>query len=708
MQNITIPTQLCKPEFRFLRLNTKLKTPIPNVSWKGGMPYNDVELIDHIQKGGNYGIIGGHGNLCILDIDNHEVADILKNDLHTLTVKTCGGTNHFYFIVKEELYNQVLRDNIGEVRVKNYYVVGPNCFAVDEKKGHEGTYEIISDVPIREISKEEFEKIIEPYKRESRSEGVEILDFQDNDVSRSAYEFGEVIRLIKKGYTKEQVFQKMQAFAKWSTAHPQYRELTYSKALSKVPTVEQDINELKNIVWGLLHEKKTSEAIELMADKFLERRNIFTIKDDHSPEMWIYEEGIYVENGFCEINKWVHSFFGKHYKLNTATKIKEKIIAMTYIDQKDFFQNKYPHLLPVKNGLINLRTGDLEEFDRDKILFSKLDIEYKKDAEIKKIDEFIKDIVNFDEENKEYQTIQEFFGLCLYKEYFITKALMLLGPGSNGKTALLNLLTRLLGVQNISTLSIDEMNSRGFSTSELFGKMANICGELNAKTLSDTDMFKQLTGGETIGANRKFKSVIYFKNYAKLISACNTLPKTKDITDGFFRRWILLEFHNRFVDKEKYESMTKEEIIVGRVKIADPNILDKICTKEEMEGLLVWCLKGLQNLIINKRFTHYEDIDVLRCRWIEKSSSFMEFANKYLEYTGDKDEYVFKEDVDSQYCLYCNIKKIPAESINVQKKYLQDIFGAVEKTRTKKEDNFGSVQKRAYIAMRMKPLEESE
>lgn len=699
--NIRIPEQLQQKDFRFLRLQHNAKTPLPDIAWKGGLPYNDILLENHIAQGGNYGVIGGHGSLCILDIDNLEVARKLSEQLNTFTVKTCGGTNHFYFIIHENMENCVLKGDIGEVRVKNYYVVGPHCYAIDAKKNHEGSYDITNDIPIRTISAQDFHAIIEPYKRSALT--TDIIDFKNDDTSRSAQEFGEVIRLITKGYTKEQVFQKMMAFAKWSTAHPQYRELTYNKALERVPKANEDIIQFRKRVWELLKDKKDNEAIDLMASRFLETRNIYTIKDDHKPEMWIYEDGIYVQNGFCEINKWVNEFFGKFYQLIKANKIKEKVIAMTYIDQQEFFKNNNPHLLPVKNGLLNLRTGELESFDQDKIFFSKLKYKYNPDAQISQIEDFIREIVMDDEQ---YNTIQEFFGLCLYKEYTFPKALMLLGPGSNGKTALLNLLTRLIGVENIATLSLEQMNSKGFTTAELFGKMANICGELPAKTLEDTDMFKQITGGETIGANRKFKTVIYFKNYAKLISACNKLPKTKDLSDGFFRRWILLEFTNRFVNEEKYHQYTPEERRINNIKLADNDILNKISSDEEMEGFLLWCHQGLSRLLATKKFSGDDNTETLRCRWIEKSSTFMEFAHKYIQYTGDKLDYEFKDDVDSQYCMYCKIKNILPESVNAQKKYLFDVFGSIEKTRTRKTDDFGSVQQRAYIAIKMLPMEE--
>ncbi len=282
---------------------------------------------------------------------------------------------------------------------------------------------------------------------------------------------------------------------------------------------------------------------------------------------------------------------------------------------------------------------------------------------------------------------------------------MLLGPGSNGKTALLNLLSRFLGVRNISTLSIENMTSKGFSMSELFGKMANICGEISSKTLTDTDMFKQLTGGETIGADRKFKSVIYFKNYAKIISACNKLPKTKDSADGFFRRWLLEEFENKFVDEKIYNRLSPDEIELGKIKKADPNILNKVCIKEEMEGLLIWALEGLQELIINERFTYCDDnVDNLRLKWFEKSSSFAKFMNEYITNTGNKKDSIFKDDVDNQYSTYCSINKLTIESVFVQKKLLSELFGTVEKLRTKKEENFGNVTKRAYIGITMKNI----
>lgn len=701
---INIPNQLKNPEYRFLRLTPKSKVPIPGVAWKQTkLEYNNTILLNHLEQDGNYGVIGGHGNLCLLDIDDGEISKKLFNELNTFTIKTCGGTNHFYFTITDgQIENSVLKDGAGEVRVNNYYVVGPNCYAIDQKKGHEGTYEIALDKPIREITKEDFNKIIEPYlvTRESSSVGeLSVDDFKDaKNNTRSETEMKEVCRLVREGKSKEQIFSHMMAFSKWSTAHIQYKELTYKKALAYVPIIPtKDLVEFKKQFWELWSDDKKDHAFELLVDHFLEMKNIYTIKDDNKLEIWYYEDGIYLPNGACELNEWCKEFFGRYYKTLYVNKIKDSIVAKTYIEQDKFFDNTYPHILPVQNGLLNLLTGELEEFDHNKIFFSKLNIKYNPEAKIDKIETFLRDIMGDDE--KTYSTIQEFFGFSLFKEYNIQKAIMLLGHGSNGKSAILNLLGRLIGAASISTLSLDQMNNKGFATAQLFGKMVNICGELKAKTLEDTDVFKQITGGELIGADRKFKSHIYFKNYAKLISSCNKLPKTKDLSDGFFRRWILLDFNNKFIDnKEKYDSMSPEERVVNNIKLGDPEILDKICIPEEMEGLLIWSYQGLLRLLKNGNFTGDESIEDKRNKWMRKSSTFADFAEQYIKKSDDS-LFVFKDDVDRQYKQWCELKEISPkeiESTTLQSKIMSDVYKSRILTKSSERG-----QRRAYMSVVM-------
>jgi hypothetical protein len=108
----------------------------------------------------------------------------------------------------------------------------------------------------------------------------------------------------------------------------------------------------------------------------------------------------------------------------------------------------------------------------------------------------------------------------------------------------------MIGRDNVSNEPLQKLMTSDFSKAELFGKLANICGDLPGTIMEETGDFKNLTGQDTISAQRKFGQPFQYDNYAKLIFNCNQLPKTKDNSNGFWDRWILLNFPYRFEYKE--------------------------------------------------------------------------------------------------------------------------------------------------------------
>ncbi len=224
----TIPPQLIKQGFRFCLITKNSKIPFEK-EWQKGRADDDPKLLQHLKEGGNYGVIGGYGQLRILDIDDKMFALKVMEQLKTFTIKTPGGGFHFY-LLSEYDKNHVLIDDKGELRANNYMVVGPGCYAIDKKKGHEGSYVVARDAGISQVAKEKILEVIKPYMREEITTST--ITTQKDD-SRSAKEFGEIIKLIQKGFAKEIVFKKMGVYAKWGSAPPQYKEMTYNKAMDR-------------------------------------------------------------------------------------------------------------------------------------------------------------------------------------------------------------------------------------------------------------------------------------------------------------------------------------------------------------------------------------------------------------------------------------------------------------------------------------------
>jgi P4 family phage/plasmid primase-like protien len=198
-------------------------------------------------------------------------------------------------------------------------------------------------------------------------------------------------------------------------------------------------------------------------------------------------------------------------------------------------------------------------------------------------------------------------------KYPLHKSFMLLGGGSNGKSTYLRMLKDVLGRHNITSIPLQaftDMNFR-FLWTGLVGKLANIFADIPKNPLSYTGIFKVLTGEDTIDLDRKGREPIRgYTNYAKLVFSANELPKTMDLTHAFFRRWIIVDFPNVFVE--------------------DPTWYDRNVTPELRDLALTVGLEAMREVLERGAFTGEV---VVRERWLEESDQIFKFI-KELERLG--------------------------------------------------------------------------
>lgn len=319
-------------------------------------------------------------------------------------------------------------------------------------------------------------------------------------------------------------------------------------------------------------------------------------------------------------------------KKHKQKEVVEHIRTSTYEPQEKFGLPK--EKIAVKNGILNIKKEKLEDINPEKeIPITKIPVKYDPDATCPYIKNFFHDLVA----KEDVKILQEMFGYCLWKDYPIAKAFMLVGNGANGKSTLLNLLERLIGKRNIATPSLQELVNNKFSKVRLYGKLANIHADLSNKKLEQTGSFKMLTGDDIIEGEQKWvQETLDFYNHAKLIYSANELPKTDDRTDAFFRRWIIIDFPNHFAENDPK---------------TDPNILQKITTEEEMSGLLNWAIEGLKRVLENESFSHSDSRDNIKNKWFIQSDSLRAFVSMCL--TNDPDGVIPKKDLQSAYEAFC-------------------------------------------------------
>ena len=434
---------------------------------------------------------------------------------------------------------------------------------------------------------------------------------------------------------------------------------------------QENTRQLKTEVANLLLQKLRAETTELIAETFRNKYKIYTTRDDENSEIWIYKEGIYVPQGKTYIQEFSREVLGVAYTMQLVNQITSKIEADTFIDQNEFFNNINKDEICCENGVINLKTRELTKFTQEKIFFTKIPIKYNPTSTCPSIEKHFKSVLKKEEDS---EVMFELFGFLLYKEYFLEKAVMFIGDGRNGKGKTIELMKRFIGIENCSSIPLQHFESDTFASGELFNKLANLSGDLDDKALTHTGMFKTLTGRDLISASRKFLTRVKFINFAKLVFACNKLPRTKDTTTAFWNRWVLFEFPYTFLSETEINSLNENE--KTNVKLRDTNIIDKLSSPEELSGLLNRSLDGLQRLFKNKDFSNSQGVKAIKDLWIRKSDSFLAYC---LDNIKEEDEVrIEKKVLRIAYMKYCKLHKIKPLSDRAIKETLFENYAVSE------------------------------
>lgn len=163
--------------------------------------------------------------------------------------------------------------------------------------------------------------------------------------------------------------------------------------------------------------------------------------------------------------------------------------------------------------------------------------------------------------------LYQYIGYAMTLDTREQKFLLICGRGGTGKSTLLKLIEEIIGASNVSGISLQGLQER-FAPAGLFLKQANICADIPLSALNEVDMIKKLTGEDTVSADRKFKSPLLFRSYARLFFSANSIPYIDEKTNAFYRRMLILKMEEipETVDKDLFKKLRAEI----------PNIITKI------------------------------------------------------------------------------------------------------------------------------------
>jgi putative DNA primase/helicase len=370
---------------------------------------------------------------------------------------------------------------------------------------------------------------------------------------------------------------------------------------------------------------------------------IRTFKDNGDIIIYSPKEGIYSQDADIFLASEIERRFGEKATNSQVKEIIDSIKRQTYFDREEL-QNQPKKLRPVGNGLWDIEGKIILPFSPKYIFLNKITINCIPNANCPKFKQFLSQVLDSE---KEIFVLQEWMGYCLINDVRFAKALLLFGDGENGKSVLLKTIKHFLGDRNITSLSLQYLESNPFAPVRLFGKIANIFADLPKKALGQTSVFKMVVSGDSISGEKKGKDSFEFTPYAKMMFSCNEVPRSPDRTRGFFRRWIILKFNQHFPEGDPRR---------------DENLFDKLVDGSEMEGILQFALDGLYRLLAQKGFTEHMSRAEIEDFWLRHSDSVSAFNLDMIEISLESTEK--KSDVFLAYENYCNFQNYPIEEPN--------------------------------------------
>jgi len=260
-------------------------------------------------------------------------------------------------------------------------------------------------------------------------------------------------------------------------------------------------------------------------------------------------------------DKLIRARLRDRYK-DIPTVIEREVIRFvedcTFINAKDFGPDY--NFITLNKGELDIRDLDyVEAFDASHNNRAKFNIDYDPKAWCPNFLRFMREILP---DSQDRFTVLEGFAAVLIPEMNLEKAFMLIGLGANGKSTLFNVFKDLMDIDSYCAVSIHSLIYNRFIAAELDGRIANIYPDINSTVIKELDRFKMIISSEVMTVERKNGQPFPIKPITKHFFSANQPPEIKEDTDAVFRRFVMIEFPNSFLEKTNVnllEELVKEK-----------------------------------------------------------------------------------------------------------------------------------------------------
>lgn len=347
-----------------------------------------------------------------------------------------------------------------------------------------------------------------------------------------------------------------------------------------------------------------------------------------------YERGLYKHLSDDEFDgimiKELHNS-----RINTRKEIRQYV--------KQLAENKKPsppRYILFNNGVYDLTENKLLSFDTSFVFCNRIPHNYNPDATAGALfDDFVLSLANGDSEVS--TLIKEVIGYSFYRENRLQEFHFFFGPGGNGKSTLFGLMIHVIGKDNISFLTTDDMKDT-FNLPHLKNKLINIGDDVEGEYMENVGILKKIVSGESFLAGGKYKDKEPLSFKGSVVFSGNKIPKMSDKTNGIKRRMNVVPLLKNFKDGSE----------------RDINIMDKLNTDEVAEYCIKVCVEHLQRVLKRGSFTKPQVVIEANLAYELENNHVKEFIEENEDIILEKEAATIFSSYYINFCSQCGYKKL--------------------------------------------------
>lgn len=332
--------------------------------------------------------------------------------------------------------------------------------------------------------------------------------------------------------------------------------------------------------------------------------------------VWNIDKSVYEMVDETEMIASIDEAMGRSNQILKARK--EILEALKTIGRKKIPKELPKNYIQFKDCIYDIKTDEKKQPSYEYFCINPIPWNLGESKETPMMDKFFSEWVNSEEEKN---LLYEIIAYCLYPDYPISRIFCLYGKGSNGKSIYMKILSKFLGKDNTCSTSLENLIDNRFESAKLYKKLLCRLSEIHERMLSKTSLLKNISGGDYVSVEFKNKTPFDALIYSKIIIGTNTIPVTMDDTDGFYRRWVVIDFPNQFSEKR--------------------DILSEIPDKE-FEKLAFKSIINLKKILDEREFSYEGDLETRKKRYNERANPIESFVNDWCEHDIESD-FIFSD-----------------------------------------------------------------